>query len=85
MTPTASVEASEKAGHVGWNGIDAMDRLRCVGFAVAMEDATGLDDLAVAMHGLKRDEHIPICRKPSTPEALDSPEHRIEISRTNSK
>jgi len=56
--------------HVRWYGLDLGDRLRAVGFQVELDRAEDIPDAEVRRYGLRRDEHLFLCRKPASPDQL---------------
>ena len=50
-------------GHVRAYGIDIIDRLEEAGFNVELHNAETLDSVTLKRHGLKRDEHLLLCRR----------------------
>jgi len=60
--------------HVRWYGRDFVDRLRVAGFAVSMDAAADVPRETRALHGLRDDENLFLCRKPDVPADVDSME-----------
>lgn len=52
-------------GHVRWYGNDFPDRLRAAGFMVSLDQASDVPDSVRAIYGLRQDENLFHCKKPS--------------------
>lgn len=65
VTPEARKAAFGETSHLRWYGRDFPDRLRNAGFEVDLDRADTLDPATVEAYGLKWDENVFLCAKPS--------------------